>query len=205
MRTWADEHEALLISDEVQAGFCRTGKFLAFEHFNVPVDLVACGKGISSSLPLSAVLGRRELLDVDPSLNSTHGGNPVCCAAALANLEVMQRQSLAEIARKTGSIFGDRLKEIAVDYPEHIFTVQGRGFLWGVHMVNPETEELDVRLADEIVEKLMRKGMLIVRTGVGTLKFGPPLCISEDAIIEGVGVVQEVLAETIRARNRQGK
>ena len=93
------KHDALLIFDEVQAGFGRTGKFWAFEHYGVTPDVICCGKGISSSLPLSAVIGRADIMDQFPpgSMTSTHTGNPVCCAAALANL----KKSCEEPDRRT--------------------------------------------------------------------------------------------------------
>ena len=101
IRQWANENQIIVIFDEIQSGFGRTGKLFAYEHYDVEADLVCCGKGISSGLPLSAVLGRTELIDVDPSLNSTHGGNPICCAATLASLEVLEDENLIhESARK---------------------------------------------------------------------------------------------------------
>jgi 4-aminobutyrate aminotransferase-like enzyme len=86
LRAWCDENQVVLTFDEVQSGFGRTGKFWAFEHYGVVPDLICCGKGISSSLPLSAVIGRADIMDQFPpgSMTSTHSGNPVCCAAALA-------------------------------------------------------------------------------------------------------------------------
>src|SRR3989440_883572 len=97
---WCKANDALLIFDEVQAGFGRTGKFWAFEHYGVTPDLICCGKGISSSLPLSAVIGRTEIMDQFPpgSMTSTHTGNPVCCAAASASLKKIVTEKLADNA-----------------------------------------------------------------------------------------------------------
>jgi 4-aminobutyrate aminotransferase-like enzyme len=101
---WCRAHQVLLIFDEVQAGFGRTGKFWAFEHYGVVPDLICCGKGISSSLPLSAVIGRPEVMDQFPpgSMTSTHTGNPVCCAAASANLRIIRDQKLEQNAARLG-------------------------------------------------------------------------------------------------------
>ena len=104
LRKWADDNHAIVIFDEIQAGFGRTGKLFAYEHYEVEADLVCCGKGISSGLPLSAVLGRSELIDVDLSLNSTHGGNPVCCAATLASLELLESENLIAESERKGVI-----------------------------------------------------------------------------------------------------
>ena len=102
LAAWCKQHDVVLIFDEVQAGFGRTGKFWAFEHYGVMPDLICCGKGISSSLPLSAVIGRTEIMDQFPpgSMTSTHTGNPVCAAAALANLNKIVNEKLTENAAR---------------------------------------------------------------------------------------------------------
>ncbi len=197
LRAWADAHQALVTFDEVQAGFGRTGKLFTFEHYGVKADMVCCGKGISSSLPLAAVLGRVEILDIPSDLSSTHTGNPLCCAAALANIEVIEKEKLIAAANKTGKVLKNHLLKIQERYPERIHCVLGRGLLYGVHIVNPVTKELDIELADRILEKAMQKGLLMVHTGRGTLKIGPPLTIPEAAVIEGAAVIQEAMDECL--------
>ena len=200
MREWADSHGALIAFDEVQAGIGRTGRFFGHQHFGVPADLVCCGKGISSSLPLSAVLGARELLDSDPSFHSTHGGNPVCCAAALASLEDIQERGLVERAEEMGEVFRSGLEGIAARFPDVIPRVEGRGMVWALHLVDPSTGELDGLLGDLVIESCMRKGLLLVRTSTGTIKLGPPLDIPRDAAEEGIAVLGEGVAEAIGSR-----
>src|ERR1039457_4480929 len=92
--------------DEVQAGFGRTGKFWGYEHYGIKPDLIACGKGISGSLPLSAVIGRKDILDQFPpgSMTSTHSGNAICCAAALASLKLILKENLAAHAERVGAV-----------------------------------------------------------------------------------------------------
>ena len=106
LRAWCDEHGALLIFDEVQAGFGRTGTYWGFEHYGVLPDLIVCGKGISSGLPLSAVIGRNEIMDLYPpgSMTSTHTGNPICAVASLANLQVIEEENLVEHTRRMGEM-----------------------------------------------------------------------------------------------------
>lgn len=200
MCAWADEHGALVAFDEVQAGIGRTGRLLAHEHFGVEADLVACGKGISSSLPLAALLGRRALIDVDASFHSTHGGNPVCCAAALATLEAIEEEGLVERGSRVGEALGGRLRELAARFGEVVPRVEGRGMVWALHLVDPESGELDSVLGDMVIERAMRKGLLLIRTGTGTIKIGPPLSIPEEAALEGAGVVEEALAEALAER-----
>jgi len=197
MRRWADDHGALLISDEVQAGFGRTGKLFGYQHFGVPVDLVCCGKGLSSSLPISAVLGRRELVDVDPSLNSTHGGNPLCCAAALANLEALQREQLVAKAADMGSVVQPRLQRLQERYPERIAAVSGAGAVWGILLQKPGSQTWDVEMGDHITEQCMRRGVLLVRTGVGSIKLGPPLTMPVPALVEGLDVLAQVFEDCL--------
>lgn len=205
MRTWANEHGALVAFDEVQAGIGRAGKLLAHEHFGVEADLVACGKGISSSLPLSALLGRRELIDVDDSFHSTHGGNPVCCAAALANLEVIEEEKLVERGWRVGETLGRALRELAGRFGEVALRVEGRGMVWALHLVDPESGELDAVLGDIVIERAMRRGLLLIRTGTGTIKVGPPLSIPEEAALEGAGVIEEALAEALAERRAMAR
>ena len=114
LRAWCDRQQALLIFDEVQAGFGRTGKFWGFEHYGVTPDLICCGKGISSGMPLSAVIGRQAIMDMYPpgSMTSTHTGNPLCAAAALANVRVIVEEGLVEHSRRMGEILQPELQRI---------------------------------------------------------------------------------------------
>jgi len=192
LRKWADEHQAIVIFDEVQSGFGRTGKLFAYEHYDVKADLVCCGKGISSGLPLSAVLGRSELIDVDPSLNSTHGGNPVCCAATLASLEVIESENLISESARKGQLLEKELLKIKNRLSD-IIEISGKGLVFAIHVKKSGTNELDIELVDRIIEKAMQKGVLLIRTGTGTIKIGPPLPISDDALIEGASVIGEAI------------
>ncbi len=195
LRAWATSHDALVAFDEVQSGFGRTGKLFAHEYFGVEADLVCCGKGIASGLPLSAVLGRRAVIDIDPSLNSTHGGNPVACAAGLATLRVLEREQLVERAAALAEPVGRELQAIAARHPRRIQGVYGRGLVWALHLIDPDTGALDVEASDRVTERAMHKGVLTVRTGVGTIKLGPPLCIPEDAVVEGIRALGETIDE----------
>ena len=199
VRRWADEHEALVIFDEVQAGFGRTGTWFAFQQFGVKADLVCVGKAISSSLPLSAVLGRKDIMDLpDPgSMSSTHTGNPVCCAAALANIQYMQRVDLIGQSQKRGKVLKRQLLALQKRFPDRILSVEGRGMVYAIILVKPGTTEEDVALADRISEKAMQKGVLFVHTGRGTIKMGPPLVIPESAIVEAIDVLREAMEESL--------
>ena len=196
LRKWADDNQAIVIFDEIQAGFGRTGKLFAYEHYEVEADLICCGKGISSGLPLSAVIGRSELIDIDPSLNSTHGGNPVCCAATLASLELLESENLIVESERKGVILKQELTKIKNHFPSRI-EIFGRGLVFAIHVRKLSTNELDVELVDKIIEKAMQKGVLLIRTGTGTIKIGPPLTIPDDALIEGVSVIEEIISDCL--------
>ena len=197
VREWADRHDALLSFDEVQSGFGRTGKMFALEHYGVRPDIICCGKGLASGVPLSAVLSRAEILDVDPSLNSTHSGNPLCCAAGAATLEVMKEERLPERAARLGPKVSERLAAIQKRFPEKIGWVFGEGLVWALMLKGAKPGEFDLDLADRVTQAALYKGLLMIRTGVGSIKLGPPLTIAEDALMEGLGVVEEAIAECL--------
>jgi 4-aminobutyrate aminotransferase-like enzyme len=199
LRRWCTTHDALLVCDEVQAGFGRTGTLWGFEHYGVVPDLALFGKGMSSSLPISAVAGRPDVMDLHPagSMTSTHTGNPVCCAAALASIEIVVAEKLAENARQVGGVLHERLRALAARFPQ-IGRVDGKGLVAGVACVVGGTKEPDGDLAGEVVERCVERGVLMfspVGFGGGTVKISPPLVIPETAILESVAVLEEVFTE----------
>jgi len=198
LRQWTAEHDALLIMDEVQAGFGRTGKFWGFEHYGIVPELICCGKGISGGMPLSAVLGRADIMDqFEPgSMTSTHTGNPVCVASALASLEYIQRENVVEQARKGGELLLSELNKLAERFPAVVGAVQGKGMVAGLHLVKPGTNEPDGDLAFHVVVGCMERGLLMfspVGVGGATVKIAPPLVTPESAIREGVTVLAEAM------------
>jgi len=195
--TWARANGALVIFDEIQAGYGRTGKMFAYEHYEVEPDMICIGKATTSSLPLAGVLGRKELLDNDPSYNSTHGGNPVACAAALANLEVFEEEKLLEKARGLEKVMLDFTRKWQQEYPDRIKRYSIKGAVGAIYFYKPGTEDLDIDLVDEIIEKSLQKGLMSIRTMCGTIKIGPPLNIPKDALLEGMEIMRESLKEIL--------
>jgi 4-aminobutyrate aminotransferase-like enzyme len=126
----------------------------------------------------------------------------VCCAAALANLEAIVDGGLVQQAEATGEVLGERLREIAARFPDEILKVTGRGLVWALHLGDPETGELDGLLGDLTIERCMRRGLLLVRTGTGTIKIGPPLDIPVEAALEGADVIAEAIAEAAADRQQ---
>ena len=197
MREWCTKHQALLAFDEVQAGFGRTGKMFGFEHFGVTPDIICCAKALSSSIPVSAVIASAKVLDVDPSLNSTHGGNPIGMAASMASIEVLQSENLISESARKGELVKAELEKWRKDRPEYVCEIFGAGLLWGIFIRDPKTKKLDIDLVDRIIEKGMQKGLLSIRTCSGTLKLGPPLIIPDDALVEGIRILRESLDECV--------
>ncbi len=205
LAAWCKENNALLMFDEVQAGFGRTGKFWAFEHYGVVPDVICCGKGISSSLPLSAVIGRAAIMDQFPpgSMTSTHTGNPVCCAAALANLQKLVRDNLTDNAARMGTVLDEGLRRIQQRHPSVIGHYTCRGLVAGLQMTKPGKKEPDHDLAHRVIEKCFQKGLLFfapVGAWGQTVKIAPPLTITQPALEEGLQVLEEALAEAVRER-----
>ena len=203
LRKWCDKYGALLILDEVQAGFGRCGTMWGFEAFGIVPDIACFGKGISSSLPLAAVAARSDLLaPFGPgSMSSTHGGHPIACAAALANLEVLEEEHVVENAARVGALLGNELEKISADYPDHIGALHGKGMVYGLHMVQPGGIEPDSETATRIVEACFRKGLLMfapVGLAGATIKICPPLVMSEEQVLEGVGVLREAFADVLK-------
>jgi len=196
---FARAHQILVVFDEIQGGFGRTGKWFAYQHYGVEPDLVCCGKGMGSSLPLAAVLGRATIMDLPEvgSMSSTHSANPLSCAAGLATLDVMASRNLvAETARKGELLFGG-LRELQRRFCERIPYVLGKGLVAALILVDPSTGAPDAGTATRICECAMRKGLLVVHTGRESVKLGPPLTIPDEALVEGVRVLGESIEEAV--------
>jgi 4-aminobutyrate aminotransferase/(S)-3-amino-2-methylpropionate transaminase len=201
LRSWCDRHNVLLVCDEVQAGFGRTGTLWGYEHYGILPDLTTWGKGISSSLPLAAVIGRRDVMDLHPagSMTSTHTGNPVCCAAALASIDLVLKEDLAGNSKKMGDLMHARLNQMKQRIPQ-FGAVDGKGLVAGVACVRLGSKEPDGDLAWEIIERCLDKGVLMfspVGFGGGTVKICPPLVINEAAMTESLDVFEEAVHEAI--------
>jgi len=187
---FAREGGALVCFDEIQAGFYRMGSLYGYMTYgeNIKPDLICLGKGISSSLPVGAVLGSRELIDVDLSANlsSTHGGNPLCCAASLANIEFLTDKKFQEEFQVRCKVFEKRSKELLKYMP--VVAVNTRGMVTGLVFDKNE-------IATPIVKDCIVNGVLPVYTSRESIKLGPPLTISIDAIEEAFDVIESCIVK----------
>jgi 4-aminobutyrate aminotransferase-like enzyme len=202
LREWADKHQVLLVFDEIQAGFGRTGRWFGFEHYGVEADLICIGKGMTSCLPMSALAGRGPILDV-PShgeMSSTHTGNPLCCAATIANIKVIREERLIENAAAIEPVARQAFERLRNRFPEHVGTINGKGLAWAIYLLDPVTKQLDPDLGNRVTTRCMELGLLMLSTGRGTLKIAPPLCISKEAFLEGIQVIEVALGECARTK-----
>lgn len=203
MRAWCDQHKIILTFDEVQAGFGRCGKMWGFEYYNVIPDLMCLGKGISSSLPVAAVVGRPDLMDIYPpgSMTSTHTGNPICMAAALANIDIILNDKLVENSAKVGEVLHRELWKQLKPFDERIGAIHGKGLVAGVHVIKDAGQAPDRELARSIVWDAVGRGLMLfspVGVNGGTIKICPPLCITPEAATEGVSVLAEAFTECLK-------
>ena len=202
LRQWCDANEVVLIFDEVQAGFGRTGKMWAFEHYGVNPDLICIGKGVTSSLPLSGVIGKTEILDVYPpgSMTSTHTGNPLSCRAAIASIRSLIDEDLIGNAARLESVLKNALVAIAGKHPDIIGRTSAKGLVGGLQVVKPGTREPCHDLAFDIIERAFHKGLLLfapVGAWGQTVKLAPPLCITKEALEEGLEILAGCVDEAV--------
>lgn len=197
VRKWCTDNNSLLGFDEVQAGFGRTGKMFGHEHFDVVPDIIWCGKALSASVPVSAVIANESFFGEDYSLNSTHGGNPIGAAASIAVIDFIEKENLLSEATRKGTVIKKALEDWRKACPDYIYEIFGEGMVWAVLIRDPKTKELDVDLVDRVIERAMEKGVLSIRTQSGTIKLGPPLVTPDEALLEGIKVLQESLDELV--------
>lgn len=191
------ENGILLAFDEMQAGFARTGKRFGYEHYGVRADLICCGKGIGSGLPISAVLGSKEIMDLPDigNMSSTHSANPLVCAAGLATLEEIGRLDLVAETERKGRLLFAELEKLKARFPQRISWLLGKGLIAAVLFRKPDGSGVDTSFPSLVSERCMQKGLLVVHTGRESIKLGPPLTIPDGALVEGVTVLGEAIAE----------
>ena len=187
LRALCDKHGILLIMDEVQSGIGRTGKFFACEHDNVVPDITLAAKGLASGMPLGAIIARADIMKWQPGAHgSTFGGNPVCCAAALATLDLVEG-GLMKNAATVGATLMDASQKLAKKH-KHITGVRGRGLMMGIELDDPA-------LVKRVVLGAFKKGVLLLGAGKSTIRFAPPLVIDDEDVRIATSMVDEMLSD----------
>mgnify|MGYP001194807890 CR=1 FL=1 len=195
---FAKKHNILVSFDEMQSGFGRTGELFGYQQYEVEPDILACGKGASSGLPLSIVMGAKEIMDLPDkgSMSSTHSANPLVCAAGYENLKSLIDDGLIENSKELGIVLHRKLGEIKDMYPDHLKYVFGKGLLAGLIFIDNDGTKL-TDLCNRVAEKAFQKGLLVVHTGRESIKLAPPMTINEEALLDGIEVLEESIRESI--------
>ena len=198
MVKFANDNGIVFVADEVQTGFCRTGKWFASEHEGIVPDLITTAKGIAGGLPLAAVTGRAEIMDSVHAggLGGTYGGNPIACAAALASISIMEQEDLNAKARNIETIMLPRLEKIAADAGV-IGNIRGRGAMIAVEIVKPGTDEPDPDMTGKVAKLCHAEGVLVLTAGTygNVLRFLPPLVMPEHLLDDALTIIERAFKE----------
>jgi 4-aminobutyrate aminotransferase/(S)-3-amino-2-methylpropionate transaminase len=201
LRRICDEHGIVLVADEVQTGFGRTGRMFAMEHFEAEADLIVVAKSIAGGLPLSGVIGRAAIMD-DPhegAIGGTFIGNPVALAAALAVLDVFQEENLVARGVTLGNAIRERMLSWKARWPQ-VGDVRGLGAMLAIELVtDPETRAPAPELTAAVIDEALRRGLILLKAGVygNCIRVLCPLSISDGELEEGLDVWGEALAVTL--------
>jgi 4-aminobutyrate aminotransferase len=193
LREICDRHGILLIADEVQTGFGRTGKMFAVDHWDVVPDIICLAKAVGGGLPLGAMLARAEIVDQWPpaAQGTTFGGNPLACRAGLATLKIIQGEGLMANAQKMGSYIQDYLRHAQSELPI-IGDVRGKGLMVAAELVNADGSPA-IEIIKAIIKAMGDYGIVLTKCGASAIRFAPPLIIKEDQVKKGLSVILDVL------------
>ncbi len=200
LRQLCDQHGIMLIADEIQTGFGRTGKMFAFEHSGVEADLMTMAKGIAGGFPIAAVVGKSEVMDapLPGGLGGTYGGSPVACAAALAVLDIIEEESLVERSAHIGEHFNHRLSQLKAAFPELILDVRNQGSMIAMELIqNGDVEQPNTELTQAIIANAAKNGLVLLACGFygNVIRFLPPLTITDEVLTEGLDAFENMFKE----------
>jgi 4-aminobutyrate aminotransferase len=198
LRELCDRHGILLIFDEVQSGVGRTGKMFAAEHWGVAPDIMTLAKGLGSGLPIGVVVAKRSVMQkwTRGAHGNTFGGNPLCCAAALATIDLVEREYLANAA-KVGRYFIEQLHGFAEKFSV-VGEVRGKGLMIGMELVVDRTSKAPAKkLCDALITRAYHNGLILLSCGQSTVRFMPPLVIDEADVDEALALLEQSLAEVL--------
>ena len=200
LRRICDEHGIVLIADEVQTGFARTGKLFAMEHYDVAADLITMAKSLAGGMPLSGVVGRADLMDAAApgGLGGTYAGNPLALASAHAVLDVIDEEGLCERAVQLGDTLKARLEALRGEIPQ-LADVRGPGAMIAVEFLKPGSGEPDAEFTKRVQARALERGLLLLVCGVysNVVRFLFPLTIPQAVFDEALVILEEVLKETV--------
>jgi 4-aminobutyrate aminotransferase len=198
LRQLCDRHGILLIFDEVQSGIGRTGKMFAAQHWNVRPDIMLLAKGLGSGLPIGLIVAKKKIMQQwkNGAHGNTYGGNPICCAAALATLDLIENEYVANAA-KVGDYFMARLRELQSRH-EAIGDIRGRGLMIGMEMVEDRGTRVPCKTScHDVINRAFQNGLLLLPCGQSTVRFMPPLMVSISQVDEAITLLETALSEAL--------
>jgi 4-aminobutyrate aminotransferase-like enzyme len=192
------KNNILITFDEMQSGFARTGYKFGYEYYGVKPDLICCGKGMGGGIPISGVIGKKNLMDLPEvgNMSSTHSANPLACYAGLAVLEEINKKKLLQNTKDKEKILFKKLNQIKDKFPKEILYVQGKGLIAAL-IFNIRSKNNVKKILKSIVEECLKNGLLVVYTGRESIKIGPPLTITKEALIEGINVLDQAITKNL--------
>jgi 4-aminobutyrate aminotransferase/(S)-3-amino-2-methylpropionate transaminase len=204
LKELCEKYGILFVADEIQTGFCRTGKMFAVEHDGVIPDLMIIAKSMAAGMPLSGVVGRADIMDAPPPgmLGGTYSGNPVACAAALAVLDLFEKDDYAGRSREIGKTVMGRFLKLQERFPEHIGDVRGLGGMVAIEFVKDRTtKEPDSHLASDIMAAAHHRGLVLIKAGMydNVLRILVPLCVTDEQLQQGLDIFEDAVVSVSQA------
>lgn len=205
LRKFCDQHGIVLIFDEVQSGFCRTGKWAAYQHYNVIPDISTWAKSMGSGMPIGAVIGKKHIMDaaVPGTIGGTYLGNPVCCAASLATIEYMKEKNLNERAIEISRIVENRFSKMKKSFA-CIGDVRGLGAMQAIEFVKDnDSSRPDADIVAELITACIKRGLLVISAGTykNVIRMLSPLVITNDNLNRGLNIIEEELEKIYNKDN----
>jgi len=205
LKAVCEKYNMLFVADEIQSGFCRTGRMFAVEHDGVEPDLMIIAKSMGAGMPISGVVGRAEIMDAPSpgTLGGTYSGNPVACAAALAVLDLYEKEDLAARSREIGHVITQRFLKLQESFPM-IGDVRGLGGMVAMELVKDRTtKEPDSHAASEILAAAHHRGLVLIKAGMydNVLRVLVPLCVTDEQLNRGLDIFEDALATVAQAES----
>ncbi len=203
LKALCEKHGILFIADEIQTGFCRTGKMFAVEHDGVVPDMITIAKSMGAGMPISGVIGRADIMDAPPpgTLGGTYSGNPVACAASLAVLDLYEKEDFAARSREIGEKLLQQFARLQERY-DSVGDVRGIGGMLAVELVkNRTTKEPDAHAASDILAVAHKRGLVLIKAGMydNVIRVLVPLCVTDEQLQEAMGILDAAFAEVMEA------
>lgn len=202
LRQLCDKHGIVLIADEIQTGFARTGKMFNFEYASVEPDLITMAKGIAGGFPIAAVVGKANIMDapLPGGLGGTYGGSPIACVAALAVLDIIEEENLIARSNQIGALFNEQLSQLQNKFPNLILDVRNKGAMIAIELIcDGDVEQPNTELTQALIANAAKYGLVLLACGFygNVIRFLPALTISDDMVHEGLNIFNRLFTDVV--------